>query len=109
MTTMDGTMTHAFSKPLFAILAATALAFISPTASARTHHHHVHAVAARQGPKAPHGRAGRRHHRHHLVPQESARSVHRGHHHAAPPPVIHRHAQLCQQVMVHNHWVSHCR
>jgi hypothetical protein len=22
---------------------------------------------------------------------------------------IHRHAQLCQQVMVHQHWVSHCR
>ena len=110
MTTMDGTMTHAFTRPLLAILAATALAFIPPAALARTHHHHrAHTVAVGHGPKTPPGPVGSRHHRRHLVSQPTSLSVRHRHRRAVPPPVIHRHAQLCQQVMIHHRWVSHCR
>jgi hypothetical protein len=31
------------------------------------------------------------------------------HHHGATTGPIHRHAALCQEVMVHQHWVQHCR
>jgi hypothetical protein len=33
----------------------------------------------------------------------------RHHRHATPAKPIQRHAALCQEVMVHQHWVQHCR
>jgi hypothetical protein len=66
------------------------------------YHRHHHGGAVARG-RRHHAVVSRRHHRGHVV-------VHsRRHRYAAPHAAIHRHAQLCQQVMVHGSWVSRCR
>jgi hypothetical protein len=55
------------------------------------------------------------HHPHHVLPAHSHHAV-IVHGRSAPhrpvvrhATVVRRHAALCQQVMVHQHWVQHCR
>jgi hypothetical protein len=82
---------------------------------ARTHHHHhhrhaaaaVHTTAHQRGLHARHYHVGR-------APRHGAASRHL---HSRPSTHAHvtanestpRHAQLCQQVMIHGHWTQHCR
>ena len=46
------------------------------------------------------------HHRHPVIAHGAPTSHHRTVHHVA---AARRHTELCQQVMVHQHWVQHCR
>jgi ribosomal protein S7 len=109
---MDGTMTNTFRFPLIALLT-IAVSAVGPVAAlAQPHHHRHHHVVqtdnsrpAKATKATRHG--GRRHH--HAVPAKPTKRTRRGHHVVAAHVAIHRHAQLCQQVMVHQHWVSHCR
>jgi hypothetical protein len=128
-------MIKKFFNPILATITAAALVLSAPAAMARVHHHrhaavaapthhhrHHHQAAAPSRHRHHHGRwaapasHGRRHsHRHHATPYA------RGHHHRAlghlawrhsrhvRHAAVHRHTQLCQQVMIHEHWVSRCR
>jgi hypothetical protein len=78
-----------------AILAAVAVALAPGAAGARTHHHHHGQIASHR----------RGHHGHKLAKatQGGARVEKAADRH------VRRHAALCETVMVHRRWVTHCR
>ncbi len=111
-------MTSLKQGVMTALMAGVLIAAGAVSASAavvRHHHHHYHhrqhgrlarRAAAARHTVIHHGKLA--HHR----PAHGAAALHsnHGHLHTAPAaPAQRRHAALCQQVMVHQHWVQRCR
>ncbi|HEY1448178.1 MAG TPA: hypothetical protein VGF33_06550 [Caulobacteraceae bacterium] len=105
-------MTDAFRILLCALLTITVSAIAPLSASAQTHHQaHHHSSQVHTSRRAKELEAERQVVRHHHNVRKAKTAKRTGHDHHKPVEhaSIHRHAQLCQQVMVHQHWVSHCR
>jgi hypothetical protein len=103
-------MTNALRISLVALLtvAMSAIAPLSASAQPHRHRHPAHVVSSRHAKASQTVSRATRHH--HLATKAKSAKANRHRRHSAVAPVpIHRHAQLCQQVMVHQHWVSHCR
>jgi len=117
-------MTIHIRAALAVLFALACLGLTAPPANARTHHHHSHhqrhhshhtAGARHHGGRHSHGhkRAGEEK----SPPPESGRHHSRRHRHsvsvkggkATVDQPQKRHAALCQSVMVHRKWVTHCR
>ncbi|MEO8925527.1 MAG: hypothetical protein ABI306_00050 [Caulobacteraceae bacterium] len=102
-------MTIAF-KTLLAVALAAATIAPCAAATAGTHHHRHHVAVT------VHHRSTNHLTRHHLsrATSHTATRLHRSVKAPAPKQSassqpVHRHAALCQQVMVHQHWTQHCR
>jgi hypothetical protein len=111
-------MTLSIKVAIAAACAAAAVALVADPAAARVHHHH-HPAQARIRHGRAHEMAAESARRHGLRGREAEKTLvsHHVRRHAAPVEVAtrtadhpsHRHAALCETVMVHGHWTTRCR